>query len=124
MTAPTLHPDELGHAAGDGLLRRADEVLAKLVDKPQVAARVGGDEFVLLLPDADASAAKTLSQRLLELVDLNKQFHQSPRLSFSMGIATCMPGERLEAAINRADQQMYAEKRAFYEQLDFNRRQG
>jgi hypothetical protein len=35
-----------------------------------------------------------------------------------------MPGERLEAAINRADQQMYAEKRAFYEQLDFNRRQG
>ena len=115
--------DELGHAAGDGLLRRAGEVLAKLVDKPQVAARVGGDEFVLLLPDADASAAKTLSQRLLELVDLNNQFHQSPRLSFSMGIATCMAGERLEAAINRADQQMYAEKRAFYEQLDFNRRQ-
>lgn len=116
--------DELGHAAGDGLLRRAGEVLAKLVDKPQIAARVGGDEFVLLLPDADASAAKTLSQRLLELVDLNNQFHQSPRLSFSMGIATCMAGERLEAAINRADQQMYAEKRAFYELLDFNRLQG
>ncbi|MDD4885627.1 MAG: sensor domain-containing diguanylate cyclase [Thiomonas sp.] len=115
--------DELGHAAGDTLLRRAGEVLGKSVDKPQVAARVGGDEFVLLLPDTDTTGAQALNQRLLELIDLNNQFHQSPRLSFSTGIATCMPGERLEAAVNRADQQMYAEKRAFYEQLDVNRRQ-
>ena len=116
--------DDLGHAAGDGLLRRAGEVLGKLVDKPQVAARVGGDEFVLLLPDLDATATRALSQHLLELVDLNNQFHQSPRLSFSMGMATRATGERLETAINRADQQMYEAKRSFYEQIDFNRRQG
>ncbi|WP_079416090.1 sensor domain-containing diguanylate cyclase [Thiomonas intermedia] len=116
--------DDLGHAAGDGLLRRAGEVLGKLVDKPQVAARVGGDEFVLLLPDLDAAATRALSQHLLELVDLNNQFHQSPRLSFSMGMATRATGERLETAINRADQQMYEAKRSFYEQIDFNRRQG
>ena len=115
--------DDLGHAAGDGLLRRAGEVLGKLVDKPQVAARVSGDEFVLLLPDLDATATRALSQHLLELVDLNNQFHQSPRLSFSMGMATRATGERLEAAINRADQQMYEAKRSFYEQIDFNRRQ-
>ena len=114
--------DELGHAAGDSLLRRAGEVLGKLVDKPQVAARIGGDEFVLLLPDVDAGATRALGQRLLELVELNNQFHQSPRLSFSMGMATRLTGERLEAAINRADQQMYAAKRSFYEQDDFDRR--
>ena len=114
--------DELGHAAGDGLLRRAGEVLGKLVDKPQVAARIGGDEFVLLLPDVDAGATRALGQRLLELVELNNQFHQSPRLSFSMGMATRLTGERLEAAINRADQQMYAAKRSFYEQDDSDRR--
>jgi len=114
--------DDLGHAAGDTLLRRAGEVLGKSVDKPQYAARVGGDEFVLLLPDTDASGAHALSQRLLELIELNNQFHQSPRLSFAMGIATCMPGERLEAAVNRADQQMYAGKRAYYEQSDIDRR--
>jgi diguanylate cyclase (GGDEF)-like protein len=114
--------DDLGHAAGDILLRRAGEVLGKSVDKPQYAARVGGDEFVLLLPDTDASGAHALSQRLLELIELNNQFHQSPRLSFAMGIATCMPGERLEAALNRADQQMYASKRAYYEQSDIDRR--
>ncbi|MGC9185836.1 MAG: sensor domain-containing diguanylate cyclase [Thiomonas sp.] len=114
--------DDLGHAAGDALLRRAGEVLGKSVDKPHYAARVGGDEFVLLLPDTDASGAQALCQRLLELIDLNNQFHQSPRLSFSMGFATCMPGERLEAAVNRADQQMYASKRAYYEQSDIDRR--
>lgn len=91
--------DELGHAAG--------EVLGKTVDKTQVAARVGGDEFVLLLPDTDASGAQALSQHLLELIDLNSQFHQSPRLSFSMGIATSMVDERLEAAVKCPDQQVY-----------------
>ncbi|CUA94993.1 sensor domain-containing diguanylate cyclase [Thiomonas bhubaneswarensis] len=116
--------DELGHAAGDALLRRAGEVLSKLVEKPQVAARVGGDEFVLLLPDLDVAATRALSQRLLELVELNNQFYQTPRLSFSMGVATRMAGERLETTINRADQQMYAAKRSFYDQTDFNRRQG
>lgn len=115
--------DELGHAAGDSLLRRAGEVLGKAVEKPQYAARVGGDEFVLLLPNADDCAAHELSQHLLELIDLNNQFYHSPRLSFSMGAATRMPGERLEAAVNRADQQMYVNKRAHYEQADVNRRQ-
>lgn len=116
--------DELGHAAGDALLRRAGEVLGKTVDKPQIAARIGGDEFVLLLPDTDASAAHALHQRLHELTDLNNQFHQAPRLSFSVGVATCMTGERLEAAVNRADQQMYANKRAYYEQAESDRRLG
>ncbi len=116
--------DDLGHAAGDSLLRRAGEVLGKTVDKPQVAARIGGDEFVLILPDTDASTARALHQRLHELTDLNNQFHQAPRLSFSVGVTTCMAGERLEAAVNRADQQMYANKRAYYEQAEIDRRLG
>ena len=114
--------DDLGHAAGDALLRRAGEVLDKAVDKPQVAARVGGDEFILLLPDTDAKEAVRMRERVQKLIDLNNQFYQSPRLSFSMGVATCLPGERLEAAISRADQQMYAEKRAHYQQETENRR--
>ena len=45
--------DQLGHAAGDALLRRAGEVLSKAVDKPSYAARIGGDEFALLMPGTD-----------------------------------------------------------------------
>ena len=113
--------DTLGHAAGDTLLRRAGEVLGKAVDKPQVAARIGGDEFVLLLPDADAAEVERVRQRIDELLDLNNQFYQSPPLSFSVGVADWNRGERIEAAIGRADQQMYAQKRDFY-RLDPNDR--
>ena len=114
--------DTLGHAAGDALLRRAGEVLEKAVDKPQVAARIGGDEFVLLLPNADSAETERMRQRIGELVDLNNQFYQSPTLSFSIGVAGWNPGERVETAIGRADQQMYAEKRAFYRQTTYDRR--
>ncbi len=48
-----LTNDQLGHAAGDALLRRVGEVMNELFDKPQTAARIGGDEFAILLPAMD-----------------------------------------------------------------------
>ncbi len=42
--------DELGHAAGDSLLRRAGEVLNSTVEKPARGARIGGDEFAIVMP--------------------------------------------------------------------------
>src|SRR5262249_355251 len=106
--------DETGHAGGDALLRRAGEVLAKAVDKPSCAARIGGDEFALLLPGTDERAVPALLDRIAELVEVNNQFYGAPLLSFSVGHATCSQGDRLEAAVHRADQQMYASKRAYY----------
>jgi diguanylate cyclase (GGDEF)-like protein len=114
--------DEAGHAGGDALLRRAGEVLAKAVDKPACVARIGGDEFALLLPGADAQAGTHMVERLAELVEINNQFYGAPALHFALGAATCERGERLEAALHRADQQMYAAKRAYYEAIDHDRR--
>ena len=51
--------DELGHAAGDAMLRRVGEILKQVVEKPGCAARIGGDEFIILLPsktEADVQA--------------------------------------------------------------------
>lgn len=103
--------DQLGHAAGDALLRRAGEVLGKVVAPPRCAARIGGDEFALLLPATDAEGGRAVIENIAKLVDLNNQFYSGSRLSFALGLATSQPGERLESVVKRADLDMYAMKR-------------
>ncbi|UGS88432.1 sensor domain-containing diguanylate cyclase (plasmid) [Ralstonia wenshanensis] len=107
--------DQLGHAAGDALLRRAGEVLGKAIDKPAHAARIGGDEFAVLLPGADAQAGAALVESLRKLVELNNQFYPGAVLGFSMGCATCHEGGRLEETLREADVAMYEDKRVQHE---------
>ncbi|NYH17179.1 sensor domain-containing diguanylate cyclase [Paraburkholderia bryophila] len=107
--------DQLGHAAGDALLRRAGEVLAKAMDIPFHAARIGGDEFAVLMPDTDERGGAAMVEAIRQLVEMNNQFYPGAPLSFSMGAATCQRGDRLEAGVQRADLLMYEEKRAHYQ---------
>lgn len=114
--------DVEGHGAGDALLRRAGEVLMKAVDKPDCAARIGGDEFALLLPGTDERGAEQMVERMNKLIELNNQFYPGTALSFAVGVATCRQGERLETAVHRADEQMYMSKKAYYATEERNRR--
>ena len=114
--------DEEGHAAGDTMLRRAGEVLGKAVDAPACAARIGGDEFALLLPASDARAATAVQERIQSLLEMNNQFYPGQPLTLSMGTATCQEGESLDAAVSRADQAMYAAKARYYQSQDSDRR--
>jgi diguanylate cyclase (GGDEF)-like protein/PAS domain S-box-containing protein len=106
--------DQLGHAVGDGLLRRAGEVLNALIEKPNYAARIGGDEFAILLPSTDANAGEAMMDAIQKLVEINNQFYPGSPLSFSIGAATSRPGERLEATAKRADLVMFEAKRKHY----------
>ena len=113
--------DTRGHAAGDSLLRRAGEVLAKAVDAPYTAARIGGDEFVIVMPHADAREGEAVMKSLAEIIDLNNQFHAGAPLSLSVGVATTSePGERLEAVARRADLAMYKAKRDYHRERGDN----
>lgn len=103
--------DQLGHAAGDALLRRAGEVLAKAIQKPYQAARIGGDEFAVLMPGADGRDAEIVADSVAKLVELNNQFYGGPTLSFSLGYATCQEGDRVETMLREADAAMYEAKR-------------
>jgi len=111
-----------GHTAGDALLRRAGEVLAKAVDKPACAARIGGDEFVLLLPGADERAALQTIERIHTLVEMNNQFYPGLPLSLAVGHAVGSRGERLETTVSQADEQMLAAKRDYYAASGIDRR--
>jgi diguanylate cyclase (GGDEF)-like protein len=114
--------DELGHGAGDALLRRAGEVFSSLVEKPASVARIGGDEFAVLLPGTDAAGGEAILASLAELIELNNQYYPDLELSISTGIATSRPGDRLEQVVKRADLKMLHAKRLYYLQANRDRR--
>jgi diguanylate cyclase (GGDEF)-like protein len=104
--------DTLGHAAGDALLRRLGEVLSGAVSPPNHTARIGGDEFAVLMPGADRLAAHAMAETIQELLKINNQFYSSAPLSISIGLATSDDGEKIENVVRRADAMMYEQKRA------------
>lgn len=114
--------DQLGHSAGDALLRRAGEVLNEAVEKPFHVARIGGDEFAILMPGADEEDAAAVMENIERLTELNNQFYSGRILSFSMGVATGSQGERLEDVAKRADALMYDAKRHYYSDEERERR--
>lgn len=106
--------DQLGHDAGDGLLRRFGEILNGAVSAPNTACRIGGDEFAVLMPGADAKAAVAMMETIVELLKINNQFYSNAPLSMSHGVATSEAGETMEAVVRRADVLMYEHKKAHY----------
>lgn len=116
--------DEHGHAAGDAMLRRLGEVLSKAVDAPACAARIGGDEFMVLLPGLDERGALAVQERIASLVELNNQFYPGQPLSLAVGLTSCSQGESVEVAVHRADQRMYADKARHYQENHLERRLG
>lgn len=114
--------DQLGHAVGDALLRRAGEVLTKAVEKPSYAARIGGDEFAILMPATDERGCLAMVDNIQKLVELNNQFYSGVPLSLSIGTATSAPNEHIEDTVRRADLEMYQQKKAYYASLSASRR--
>ena len=114
--------DEQGHAAGDALLRRVGEVLAKTVDAAACAARIGGDEFTVLMPGIDERGAQLFVERIASMVEMNNQFYSGQSLSLAMGVASCSSSSEVEATLHRADQAMYEEKARYYEERHADRR--
>ncbi|MEB3766363.1 sensor domain-containing diguanylate cyclase [Acinetobacter sp. MD2] len=109
--------DTLGHDTGDDILRRVGVILNQVIlDTKFTASRVGGDEFVILMPNANKEVAQSLLHTIHELVSLDNQFHSSRPISLSIGHATNFADETLEQLLKRADQKMYLNKKHFYQQ--------
>ncbi len=102
--------DSLGHQAGDNLIRRAAEVFKAGFDENGWVARIGGDEFAIILPDVDGPTTNELVGRLYMLIELNNKYYREPVLSISFGASTSQPGISLEKVISQADNTMYKDK--------------
>ena len=115
--------DSEGHAAGDAILRRTGEVLTNATGgHPYCVARIGGDEFVALMPGCDERLARGLKDRIESMLELNNQFYSGQRVSISIGIASCNAAGDVEDAIHRADQAMFAAKDQYYKANRIERR--
>lgn len=115
--------DAEGHAAGDALLRRTGEVLTNAtVGYPYCVARIGGDEFVALLPGCDERVARGLKARIESMLELNNQFYSGQHLSLAIGIATCNNSADVEDTIHQADKAMFGAKEMHYKTHKLDRR--
>jgi len=103
-----------GHQAGDNLIRRAAEVLTAAFDAGQVTARIGGDEFAVVLPGEGKDDAAEYIRHIHALVELNNKYYREPELSFAAGAATSRGGLSLEKVIGLADDEMYKNKGEHY----------
>jgi diguanylate cyclase (GGDEF)-like protein len=76
------------------------------------AARIGGDEFALLLRGKDERGAMQMIERIRKLIDVNNQFYQGPPLGMSLGASTTDDRKTFAQAYKEADDRMYADKRS------------
>lgn len=100
--------DEKGHEAGDRLLVKA-AFLLKIGFGDWEIYRAGGDEFVILCPGITEDV---LEQQLSEM---RKLLENTPDVSFAFGTAYCAEGCNVRQAIKKADEEMYKDKAAFYQ---------
>lgn len=103
--------DELGHAAGDEVLRQVAATLTAMIRSSDILVRMGGDEFLLLLPDTDLGSARILAERLCRAVDeLDIYTAADRRLGVSIGLSQWQPGMTKEMWLQRVDELLYEAK--------------
>jgi diguanylate cyclase (GGDEF)-like protein/PAS domain S-box-containing protein len=110
MDGLKLINDTLGHDQGDNLLQYCSQVLARALRSSDILARVGGDEFAIILPQTDLEAGEKVVQRIEEELAAYNQHEARLPLSVSIGVACALDDEDLEQVYNRADDQMYRNK--------------
>ncbi len=105
--------DRYGHLTGDAVLRRTAETLRGALRPDTLLARFGGEEFVVLLPDAGAAAARATAERLREAVERQPRAVAELDLpvTASFGVAAGSDVE-LTALLAQADRALYDAKRA------------
>jgi diguanylate cyclase (GGDEF)-like protein len=101
--------DTMGHDAGDELIRAAAQALVAAAPVGALVARIGGDEFGMLVTDRAELGAEELVQRLRSTVAAQPSVH-GVRLSLSVGGASCPPYADVEAAQAAADEHAMADK--------------
>lgn len=100
-----------GHAVGDRVLTHLSQIVVRQARGADAVGRVGGEEFLWLLPDCDAKAAYDAAERLRWAIEAGTHSAPIPEITISAGHATLLPGEGALTLFARADAALYEAKR-------------
>jgi diguanylate cyclase len=105
--------DTYGHEAGDSTLKAFAQLCCEWIRQQDTMARLGGEEFGVLLPETDVASALALADRLRAVAEGLRIGNSSDHLTISIGVSEVLPDETTaDAALSRADQALYSAKRA------------
>jgi diguanylate cyclase (GGDEF)-like protein len=117
--------DSRGHAAGDELLKRTAVVLKRAFRAEDIIARIGGDEFAVVLPEVISKDASESIKRVISSLAQDIREHPELQLGLSLGFATSEGSISLLDVLKQADDRMYSAKkkhRIKHEKAAFNPR--
>ena len=101
--------DDFGHDVGDAVLKEFARRVLQASKRRDCLYRIGGEEFAMLLPHTDLSAAAAFAEVLRRSLD-GTPFSGAGRLSASFGVAVLLPGDTLDTLMKRADRALYQAK--------------
>jgi diguanylate cyclase (GGDEF)-like protein len=107
--------DQHGHAEGDEALKLVASELRSAVRDPAFLGRLGGEEFVVVLPDTSIEAATAIAERVREDVMRidTRRWLADRKITVSVGVTVCVPqADSASTMLQRADTALYAAKRA------------
>lgn len=102
--------DNFGHGVGDLVLKEMANIISKTIRKSDNIFRMGGDEFLILMPDTNVSEAEITAKRIKKHLNNNDNKHVG-RYTSSFGIAEKIDGEDLDSFLERADDALYEAKK-------------
>jgi diguanylate cyclase (GGDEF)-like protein len=103
--------DRRGHAAGDEALRTIVRVARRELRRVDTLARVGGEEFAVVLPETPIEAATRVTERLRQAI-ADEPLSDGERVTISAGVVAWSKDDSLDTTLGRADKAMYEAKHA------------
>ncbi|MDF1833717.1 MAG: diguanylate cyclase [Alteraurantiacibacter sp. bin_em_oilr2.035] len=103
--------DTYGHQTGDAVIRQIAELARKQARQGDLVGRIGGEEFVWLLPQLDVAHARKLAERLRQAVEVGVQGSSLPKVTISVGLAHYRWGDSQSELLERADRALYEAKK-------------
>lgn len=116
--------DRYGHMTGDEVLKHVAGILKSQMRLQDLAARVGGEEFAILLPDTGSASARALAERIRDCLEKRPLIRRNAgalRVTVSIGVSSAFPKPKLalEALYEKADQALYLAKDGGRNRVEF-----